>query len=126
MSVGVRQLDDDHKKLISMINELHAGMLAGHSNEVVGGILKRLVAYTVQHFGHEEAFFAQTSFPGAAAHKLEHEKLKQTVMVEVQRFQCGTVGLGIETLNFLRDWLRHHIQESDKAYGPYLNQHGVL
>jgi hemerythrin len=32
----------------------------------------------------------------------------------------------METLNFLRDWLKHHIQESDKGYGPYLNQHGVV
>lgn len=125
MSVGVRQLDDDHKKLIAMINDLHQSMLAGHSNDVVGKVLHRLVQYTVEHFGHEENFFAQTNYPGSLAHKREHENLKQQVMAVIAKCEDGRVGLGMETLNFLRDWLKHHIQESDKAYGPYLNQHGV-
>lgn len=125
MSVGVRVLDEDHKKLIAMINELHASMMEGHSNEVVGGVLRRLANYTVEHFQREEKFFAETGYPNAAAHKREHEKLKAQVMAEIQKFQAGTVGLGMETLNFLRDWLKHHIQESDKAYSAHLNSHGV-
>jgi hemerythrin-like metal-binding protein len=125
MSVGVRVLDEDHKKLIAMINELHASMLQGHSHEVVGGVLRRLANYTVEHFQREEKLFAQTGYPAAAGHKREHEKLKAQVMVEIQKFQAGSASIGMETLTFLRDWLKHHIQESDKAYGPHLNSHGV-
>jgi hemerythrin len=125
LSVGVRVLDEDHKKLIAMINELHDSMLKGHSNDVVGGVLRRLANYTVEHFQREEKFFAQTNYPAAAAHKREHEKLKTQVMAEIQKFQAGTAGIGMETLTFLRDWLKHHIQESDKAYRSHLNQHGV-
>lgn len=125
MSVGVCVLDEDHKKLIAMINELHADMLAGHSNDVVGGILRQLANYTVEHFQREETFFAETKYPGAAAHKREHEKLKAQVMIEIQKFQAGTAGLGMETLNLLRDWLKHHIQESDKGYVAHFNSHGV-
>lgn len=125
LSVGVRQLDDDHKKLITMINELHAGMLAGHSNEVVGGVLNRLGNYTIEHFQREERLFVQTNYPGSAAHKREHEKLKAQVVAEIEKFQSGKTGLGMETLRFLRDWLKHHIQESDKAYSAHLNARGV-
>lgn len=125
MSVGVQVLDDDHKKLIAMINELHASMLQGHSNEVVGGVLRKLANYTVEHFQREEKLFADTNYPGAAGHKREHEKLKAQVVAEIQKFQAGTQGLGMETLNFLRDWLRHHIQESDKSYGPHLNARNI-
>lgn len=125
MSVGVRALDDDHKKLIAMINQLHAGMLAGHSNDVVGGVLTGLANYTVEHFTREEQYFARTNYPGAASHKLEHEKLKQQVSAVITKFKSGSAGLGMETLNFLRDWLKHHIQESDKSYRQHLNSHGV-
>lgn len=125
MSVGVRVLDEDHKKLIGMINELHDSMLKGHSNDVVGGVLRRLANYTVEHFQREEKYFAETKYPGAAAHIREHEKLKAQVMAEIQKFQAGTTGIGMETLTFLRDWLKHHIQESDKAYRSHLNTHGV-
>jgi len=125
MSVGVRQLDDDHKKLIGMINELHAAMLAGHSNDVVGGILNRLAGYTVQHFQNEEKLFAQTNYPGLAPHKREHENLKAQVVQEIERFKSGKASIGMETLKFLRDWLKHHIMESDKHYSAHLNSHGV-
>ena len=125
MSVGVRVLDEDHKRLIAMINELHSAMLAGHSNDAVGGVLRRLANYTVEHFQREEAFFAETKYPGTVAHKREHEKLKAQVMIEIQKFQAGTTGLGMETLNFLRDWLKHHIQESDKGYSAHFNSHGI-
>ena len=125
MSVGVRVLDEDHKKLIAMINELHTSMLEGHSNDVVGGILRRLANYTVEHFQREEKMFADTHYPGATGHKHEHEKLKAQVLAEIQKFQAGKQGLGMETLSFLRDWLKHHIQESDKAYSAHLNAHDI-
>lgn len=125
MSVGVHVLDEDHKKLIAMINDLHKSMLDGRSNVVVGGILRRLANYTVEHFEREEKLFAETNYAGAGAHKREHEKLKAQVMAEIQKFQVGTTGLGLQTLNFLRDWLKHHIQESDKAYSAHFNSQGV-
>jgi hemerythrin-like metal-binding protein len=125
MSVGVRVLDEDHKKLIAMINELHVSMLEGRSNEVVGGVLRRLANYTVEHFQREERLFAETNYPDAIAHRREHEKLKAQVVVEIQKFQAGSTGIGMETLTFLRDWLKHHIQESDKLYRAHLNAHGM-
>jgi hemerythrin len=125
LSVGVRRLDEDHKKLIAMINELHAGLLAGHGNEVLGVVLRQLASYTVEHFQREEAWFDETGYPGAAAHRREHEALKAKVMAEIGKFQAGSAGLGMETLNFLRDWLQHHIRQSDQAYGPHLNAHGI-
>lgn len=125
-SVGVHQLDEDHKKLVAMINELHQGMLEGRGDALVGTILQRLVSYTVEHFRHEEDYFAQTHYPGTAAHKREHDALKKTVMLEVQKFCAGgSGGLSMETLAFLRDWLRTHIQDCDKAYAAHLNAHGV-
>jgi len=126
LSVGVQALDDDHKKIIEMINELHAGMLQSRSNQVLGGILKRLAQYTVVHFNREEEMFVKTGYIAAVKHKREHEKLKAQVMAEIQKFESGTYrSLGIETLNFLRDWLKHHILESDKHYTSHLNTHGI-
>jgi len=125
MSVGVIVLDEDHKKLIAMINELQAGMLAGHGHDAVGTILRRLANYTVEHFQREERLLAETGYPGIAGHRSEHEKLKNQVMAEIQKFQAGGEGLGRETLIFLRDWGQHHSQECDKAYTPHLTARGV-
>ncbi len=45
LSVGVAALDEDHKKLVGMVNELYDAMLAGHGKEKLGRILDGLVQY---------------------------------------------------------------------------------
>jgi len=63
MSVGVKVLDDDHKKLVGMVNELHDGILEGHRAEALGHVLDQLVSYTRIHFSREEAFLTVQSMP---------------------------------------------------------------
>lgn len=124
MSVGVKASDDDHKKLVDLINLLHDGMREGHGKEVVGKVLNDLVSYTKVHFAREEEYFAKTGYP-AAEHKREHQSLvKQAVDLQA-RYYAGDQALSVDTLTFLRDWLTNHIQVSDKAYSVYLNAHGV-
>jgi hemerythrin len=46
ISVQVAEIDQQHKKLIAMINELSAAMKAGKGNEVLGKIADSLIGYT--------------------------------------------------------------------------------
>ena len=39
LSVGVAVLDDDHKRLIGIINQLHYGIKAGHDRDVLEAVL---------------------------------------------------------------------------------------
>lgn len=126
LSVGVQQLDDDHKKLVSMLNELHDGLLAGHGKESLGHVLDGLVAYTKTHFAHEEALFAKTHYPMAAWHKKEHDDLTKTVLDVQARFKgSANLTLTLDVMKFLKDWLFNHIQGSDKKYAPHLHTQGV-
>ena len=126
MSVGVRVLDDDHKNLVAMVNELYDSMQAGHSREALGGILDRLVSYTKMHFSREETFFAQTKYPAADGHKQEHADLTKQVLEVQRKYAAGTnAALSIDVLQFLKNWLVRHIQGSDQKYRPHLNAGGV-
>ena len=126
MSVGVKVLDDDHKKLVSMLNELHDGLQAGHGKEALGKILDGLINYTKIHFGREEQFFAKTAYADSAAHKKEHDELTRQVIDVQQKYKSGAVStLSLEVMNFLKNWLIQHIQGSDKKYGPHLNAKGI-
>lgn len=126
MSVGVHALDEDHKKLVAMINELFDGINAGKGKDVVGSILDRLIRYTVEHFRREEEFFASTAYPDTAAHKKEHEKLTAEVVKVQTAFKAGaTATVSLEVMNFLKNWLLNHIQVSDNRYGPHLNGKGI-
>lgn len=126
LSVGVNVIDDDHKKLVGMVNELYDGISAGHGKEAVGKVLDKLVDYTKFHFAREEQYFAKTAYPAAAAHKKEHDDLTKQVLDVQAKYKSGSVAtLSLEVMNFLKNWLINHIQGSDKKYGPHLNAKGI-
>lgn len=126
LSVGVAVLDDDHKKLVGMVNELYDAMQAGHGKESLGPILDRLVDYTKVHFAREEKFFTQTGYPDAAPHKQQHDALTRQVLDVQRKYAAGaTATVSLEVMHFLRDWLINHIQGSDQKYRPHLNGKGI-
>lgn len=126
MSVGVAKLDADHKKLVEMVNTLFDGIQSGKGKDVVGTILDGLIKYTVEHFKHEEDYFAQTGYPDAVAHKAQHQDLCKQVLAVQEKFRAGsTATLSLEVMNFLKNWLINHIQGSDKKYTAHLNCKGV-
>jgi hemerythrin len=126
MSVGVKVLDDDHKKLVAMVNELHDGILEGRRAEALGHVLDQLVSYTRVHFNREEALFARTKYAGAVEHKKEHDDLIVKALELQKRYKEGASSmLSLETMSFLKNWLAHHIGGSDKSYGPHLNANGI-
>jgi len=125
-SVGVEVLDDDHKQLFGLVNELYDGLEAGQAKEPIGQALDRLVEYTNTHFSREEQLFASTSYAGASAHKGEHDALIKQMTALRQEFKEGTSPtLPNDVMRFLKTWLVHHILGSDRKYGPHLNDHGV-
>lgn len=61
LSVNIKEIDDQHKKLVNMVNQLHAAMLKGEGKTVVGPILAELTANTVYHFSIEEGYMNKYS-----------------------------------------------------------------
>ena len=127
LSVGVAQIDEEHKRLISFLNELHAGMLANADKETLGPILDGLVKYTRTHFDNEEALLRKHRYPGFTAHLLEHERLASEVLAKQAAFKGsgGGVLLNMETMQFLRSWLLNHVVGTDKKYTAFLIEKGV-
>jgi len=115
LSVGNDFIDHDHRKLIEMVNRLHVVMHEGRGKEVLGKVLNNLISYTKEHFRREEDLMRQIRYPGYFEHKEEHEKLMTQVLDLEAKFESGNTSLSIQVLHYLRDWLIHHIGESDRA-----------
>ena len=127
LSVGVGVLDNDHKRLVGMVNELYDAMQAGHGKESLGRILNDLVHYTKVHFAREEKLFAETGYPGMAPHKQEHDTLTGQVLDVQRKYASGAnAALSIDVLRFLKNWLINHIQGSDQKYRSHLNARGIV
>lgn len=125
LSVKVKQFDDQHKKLVDMVNQLFDAMKTGKGNQVMGDILKQLIAYTQTHFAAEERLMKQYGYPDFEAHKKEHNALVMQVLDLQKQFQEGKAVLTQSVMTFLRDWLSKHIQGDDKKYGVFFNGKGV-
>jgi hemerythrin-like metal-binding protein len=123
-SVGVSQMDQEHQRLVDLINKLYAAMRAGKSSAAIGSILDELVGYTVTHFANEEKLMQESGYAGLDEQKREHKALVDQVSVIQQKYRTGTA-LGQEVMNFLKNWLNGHIQGSDKKYGPVMNKKGI-
>jgi len=123
--VGVKEIDDQHKKLVDMANRLNDAMQIGQGRESLSKVLNELVDYTVYHFGTEEKLMGLHQYPFQAAHKEEHKKLIQDVGAFKAKFDKGDAAITSEIMNFLRDWLTKHILGTDKKFAKDLNEKGV-
>ena len=54
-SVGVESMDNQHKKLVQMINDIFDELRGGATHESLLKIIEGLVEYTQVHFKAEEA-----------------------------------------------------------------------
>jgi len=124
-SVKVKKFDDQHKKLIDLLNQLHDAMKAGQGNAMLGVVLQSLITYTATHFKEEEQVMQANGYPDLPQHKLEHEKLVKQVLDLQKKFQSGGSVLTLTVMSFLKDWLTSHIQGVDKKYGVFLNAKGI-
>jgi hemerythrin len=124
-SVGVVSIDAQHQTLFAISQELYTAMSAGKGRTVLARILGRLAQYTAMHFAHEERLMKQHNFPGFEAHCAEHRKLTRQVLDFQQEFEAGRTALSVQLLQFLMNWLVHHIQESDLKYAPHMKSRAV-
>ncbi len=125
LSVKVKKFDDQHKRLIELINQLHDSMKAGHGNDMVGTVLQSLITYTATHFKEEEKVMQANGFPEFASHKAAHDALVKQVLELQQKFQSGNAALTLSVMSFLKEWVVTHIQGTDKKYGVHLNAKGI-
>jgi hemerythrin-like metal-binding protein len=113
-SINNKIIDEQHKKLVDLINQLHAAMSEGKGKDILGKILEELVSYTVFHFSSEEKFMKEHNYSGYSLHKIEHDKLTKQVVEFQDNYKAGKSMVSQELLKFLKDWLVNHIIGSDK------------
>ena len=124
-SVNVSEIDQQHKRLVMMINELSDAMKQGKGTDILGKIVNELISYTATHFKTEEKYFDQFGYPDTASHKKEHMDFVQKVSDFKDGFEKGQLTLSIEVMNFLSDWLQNHIKDTDMKYSQFFNEKGL-
>lgn len=121
-SVGHTDIDNQHKRLFELADLLHNAMSSGKGKEVLSKTLTDLVGYTKYHFSSEEKLMQKCQYPEYNQHKQAHDELTAKVIEFQKAFETSRAVLTIDLMQFLRDWLQHHIGETDKKVASYLKQ----
>jgi hemerythrin len=122
LSVGVPEIDEQHKILIGFINKLTNLEATGKEADVaIQSVLSGLFNYTSYHFFAEEQIMEASGYPDYDRHKGEHAALTADVIDYFDRFVGGERDIHSRLYEFLKGWLLNHILMTDKGLGNYLN-----
>ena len=121
-NLGIASIDQQHRRLVAMINTLDEGLKGRYNDPVMRKIFIELGDYTASHFDYEEALFAEHGYVDAKEHKQEHQALLEQVIDYQIRVQKGDINVGPELLDFLKRWLTGHILGSDRKYAQFLTE----
>jgi hemerythrin len=124
-SVNVREIDDQHKTLIVMINALHDAMLSNKGRETQKTIIDTMVRYAEVHFKTEEKYMRRFDFPYYPSHKIEHDQFTAKAVNLKERAENDGFILTLEILTFLKEWLQNHILGTDMRYAQHFNANGL-
>jgi len=133
--VGISAINEQHKQLIGLINEVHDVIaqtrqridLAAVSKEVsvLISAVNRMDDYAQHHFSTEEYYLSEYSFRGLKSHKKEHEAFMQKVQGFQRDIDRGSTLTLTELEEYLKAWIVHHILKVDHKYTRFLTKKGV-
>ncbi|MDR3356302.1 MAG: bacteriohemerythrin [Spirochaetaceae bacterium] len=122
-STGIPKIDEQHKELLRLTNELYESCLNDDDDEARSrfkSTIGALVNYVSEHFGAEERLLQRIRYPGYAGHKREHDSFVKKILEQVKDFSEGKSFVANNFVRYLKDWILGHIAMSDKQYSEYI------
>ena len=123
-SVGVKLIDDQHKELLNLVNDLFNHVIGDDTAEraYFQTVIQAAVSYVKVHFATEEKIMIATKFPGYAEHKRAHDTFVLTVVDNIRDFEAGKKFTLAAFTKFLKEWVLTHIAILDKQYFEYFKR----
>lgn len=123
-SCGVKIIDDQHKELVDMVNEMLEHVTGSEKEEYdyFSKVINKIVNYFKLHFATEEKIMLAAQYPGYDEHKKVHEGFNHAVAEAFNGFVSGKRLSLFTFTRFLKNWVFSHIAVMDKHYFDYLRK----
>ncbi|MDO8605952.1 MAG: hemerythrin domain-containing protein [Phaeospirillum sp.] len=110
LETGLPWLDDQHRHLIAIINELIVAATKPHRETAIAELMERFLRHARQHFAAEERQLAAWG-NAVSTHRAEHARL-----IEEVESLAMTIGSDPKALvnHYLRFWMLDHIRVTDR------------
>ena len=132
LATGVNEIDDQHKELFRIINELLHACNQGKGKEEVNKTIQFLDHYVIQHFETEENAMQKSGYPEYIRHRARHVQFIKNLSDLKKEIELNGVGVNIviKTNHLVVDWLVNHIRKIYIQLGGYLkkrrSEHGTF
>jgi hemerythrin len=124
LSVDISSVDAQHKKLLGYMNDLYDALNQRKELEILSRIFRELENYTKTHFVFEEEYFKKFNYKGAEAHILQHQMFINKIASMEKPMTEGLADVE-DLLDYLVNWLTHHIKVTDHEYITCFHEHGL-
>lgn len=124
-AVGIETIDQDRRRMLSLVNNLKAAALCRTGEAFERQILQELVDYTHYHFQREEKLMEEYGYPDLEGHKAQHDQMIIQVDTFMRRYEERGREALAEVVEYLKQWLLQHVNGTDKKFVPYLQEQGV-
>ena len=125
MVVHVGEMDEQHEKLVSIMNSLYEALQSGKAGEAEKEVLVELIKYTDYHFSMEKGLMEKYDYPEMDDHLERHGEFTEKLKELCKKHQIENAEVSRDILAFLIGWIINHIMEADKKLGDFLNGKGV-
>ncbi len=115
-SVGVQEIDEQHKKFIQMLNALENALAVGEEDKLAMILFAELEAYAVYHFSTEELYMEQFAYEHTEEHRMQHQQLISKVAQLKSEQHAGRRTAMMDLEDYMQGWLTDHIMTSDKMF----------
>ena len=122
-ATGIEKIDNQHKELMKLTNELYRACLSGkdNANSAFKEAMRRMVEYVRFHFSDEQKLLERVKYPDYIEHKRQHDTLVMNILEAVKEFEKGNKFVPNSFVRTLKDWVFGHIAVLDKTYAFYIN-----
>lgn len=124
-SVGVKEMDDQHKKLIAMVNKLISEQTNLTDQKTIADLLTEMTDYAQIHFRAEEYLMAEYGYEQKGQHEQQHQDFIDKTIAFYSASDVGPNILSTALLDYLATWLIGHILKEDMKYKDFFISKGL-
>jgi len=125
-SVGIVELDEQHKTLLGLANKLFDVDAASVPKVEIFSTLNALINFARTHFETEEEYLRLYAYPALEVHRLEHERFMDEIFLFSQRLERNDADIHKKIGEFIKSWYGAHILNTDKEYGDFFALRGIV
>ncbi len=122
----VEEMDKQHMKLVALLNSVYEFLKEGKKEEALELFEKELLRYVDHHLSEEEKFMEEIGYPELDKHKKVHDIFRREIYNLIPYVKSGDLKAFRQALSYAWGWLYTHIAKTDKKYGIYAKERGLI